>query len=138
MSELHWIDEYTEDDQARIMAHLSSKHTTREVSPGVWEHTFTPERTINLDELIRSESTASTNTLTAADINALLERMHDHEPYMPYPMPEMADASVFCMTRSMAHKIRVLQAKAQRYVRARKRTRRQRRAVQRRHNRGLQ
>jgi len=63
--------------------------TTKEVEPGVWQHTFTPHP---LDELIRSEPTTATGTLTAADIDALLEQMSANfraQPDMLFVSPGM-------------------------------------------------
>lgn len=131
-----WIDEiadFTEADQARIIERINGNVETREVRPGVWEHTFTPRQM----GLFGSYQDFMNTPVDVIDEMLSLEQMHDHEPYMPYPMSELADASIFCMTRNMAHRIRVLSAKAQRYVRSSKRAKRQRRAAQRRHNRGL-
>lgn len=63
MSELHWIDEiadFTLADQERILGCV--KCETQEVSPGVWEHTFTPQRTISISDLIHNETTASSGS----------------------------------------------------------------------------
>ena len=108
---------------------LRVEHTCKEISEGVYEHTFTPRSDYRAME--------SSGMLSGDEVAALLDWLCDHEPYTPVPTRELADAGVFLLTRSMAHRIRALSAKAQRYVRARKRERRQHRAAFRRRKRGL-
>lgn len=116
------------DAISRMYSALRAEHTCKEIIEGVWEHTFTPRSDYR--------SMDSTGSLRGDEIAALLDLMYDHERHMP-PIAEVADASVFLMTRNMFHKIRVLQAKARRFVRAHKRERRKHRAAFRRRKRGL-
>lgn len=98
---------------------------SREVSPGVWEHTFTPHP---LDELIRAEPTTTENTLTAADIDAILEQMHANA---------RTDPEMLYVDRHTRHLCIQAVAQGKRNHRTWLRRKRQRRVAQRRHNRGL-
>lgn len=52
-----------------LFSHLMGESKVEEIQPGVWQHTFTPERTVGLADL------EPTGALSTADINAFLQQM---------------------------------------------------------------
>jgi len=65
------------DGMWREVSALMGEHTCKEIIEGVWEHTFTPHRTLSLDEIIRAESTTSTYQSEPVTVDSLLKIAED-------------------------------------------------------------
>lgn len=52
-----------------LFSHLIGERKVEEIKPGIWQHTFTPERTVGIADL------APAGALSAPEINAYLQLM---------------------------------------------------------------
>jgi hypothetical protein len=114
MSEFPWTEQIAQlphDEQAHVIGRINGNVETREVSPGVWEHTFTPENTpvpadslwwqyvaenapnpLDLTEFVYGPPVAEIRggILSVADIDAVIASMRDNaraEPDILYVSP---------------------------------------------------